>query len=231
MPRISLVPGLVLLALIAPTQLIAGGAASLLDLSLEDLSQVEIKTDITSIRAKPIEEQPGIVSVVTADQIHQTGARDLSDVLMLVPGFALDTDVESMIGLTFRGLQGQEGKVLLIVDGMELNEPLYGSLPILDHIPAEAIKQVETLQAKAVKYDALFKKQLEERCKKLPPSVTMLLDKLDPEEQMTWLDENADKLFFPAPESGPQTPKPTNPAPNAVAVKERKSQNSAYTAM
>jgi outer membrane receptor protein involved in Fe transport len=146
MPRISLVPGLVLLALIAPTQLISGGAASLLDLSLEDLSQVEIKTDITSIRAKPIEEQPGIVSVVTADQIHQTGARDLSDVLMLVPGFALDTDVESMIGLTFRGLQGQEGKVLLIVDGMELNEPLYGSLPILDHIPAEAIKQVEIIR-------------------------------------------------------------------------------------
>jgi hypothetical protein len=95
----------------------------------------------------------------------------------------------------------------------------------------EAVKQVEALTAKAVKYDALFKKQLEERCKKLPTSVTMLLDKLDPDEQMTWLDENADKLFFPTPESGPQTPKPTNPAPNAVAVKERKSQSSQYTAM
>lgn len=54
-------------------------------------------------------EQPGIVSVVTGTQIKDSGARDLSDVLMQVPGFALDTDVESMIGLTFRGLQGQEG--------------------------------------------------------------------------------------------------------------------------
>ncbi len=138
--------GLAALALLAHVRLAAGDAPSLLDLSLEELSQVEIKTDITSIRAKPIEEQPGIVSVVTGEQIHQTGANDLSDVLMLVPGFALDTDVESMIGLTFRGLQGQEGKVLLIVNGMEVNEPLYGSLPILNHIPAEAVKQVEIIR-------------------------------------------------------------------------------------
>jgi outer membrane receptor protein involved in Fe transport len=145
-PRLPLFIGLAAVAFLAKPPFAVGQAASLLDLSLEALSQVEIKTDITSIRAKPIEEQPGIVSVVTSEQVHQTGARDLSDVLMLVPGFALDTDVESMIGLTFRGLQGQEGKVLLIVDGMEINEPLYGSLPILNHIPAEAIKQVEIIR-------------------------------------------------------------------------------------
>jgi outer membrane receptor protein involved in Fe transport len=65
---------------------------------------------------------------------------------MQVPGFSLDTDVQSMVGLTFRGLQGQEGKVLLVVDGIEVNEPLYGSLPILNHIPAEAIEQVEIIR-------------------------------------------------------------------------------------
>jgi hypothetical protein len=96
---------------------------------------------------------------------------------------------------------------------------------------AEAIEQVKALQVKAEKYDALFKKQLEERCKKLPPSVTMLLDKLDPDEQVAWLDDNADKLFFPSPQSGPQTPKPSGVTPDAVAVKERKAQNSAYTSM
>lgn len=120
--------------------------SGLFDLSLEELSKVEVKSDIASIRAKPIREQPGIVSVITAAQIREIGARDLSDVLMLVPGFALDTDVQSMVGLTFRGLQGQEGKVLLIVDGIEVNESLYGSLPILNHIPAEAIQQVEIIR-------------------------------------------------------------------------------------
>jgi outer membrane receptor protein involved in Fe transport len=123
-----------------------GGAGSLLDLSLDQLSRVEIKTDIASIRAKPVEEQPGIVSVLPANEIRSTGARDLADVLMLVPGFTLDTDVESMIGLTFRGLQAQEGKALLIVNGIELNEPLYGSLPIANHLPADILKQVEIIR-------------------------------------------------------------------------------------
>jgi outer membrane receptor protein involved in Fe transport len=118
----------------------------LFDLSLDELSKVEIKSDITSIKAKPIREQPGIVSVVTQPQIIETGARDLSDILMLVPGFSLDSDVQSMVGLTFRGLQGQEGKVLLVVDGIEINEPLYGSLPILNFIPAEVIDQVEIIR-------------------------------------------------------------------------------------
>ena len=122
------------------------GKTDLFDMSMDQLSEVEIKSDIASIRAKPIEEQPGIVSVVTAKQIQETGARDLSDILMLVPGFSLDTDVESMIGLTFRGLQAQEGKALLILDGIEVNEPLYGSLPILNHIPADAIEQVEIIR-------------------------------------------------------------------------------------
>jgi len=124
----------------------AADDASLFDLSMEQLSQVEIKSDIASIKAKPLREQPGIVSVVTSKQIGETGARDLSDILMLVPGFALDTDVQSMVGLTFRGLQGQEGKVLLIVDGIEVNEPLYGSLPILNHVPAEIIEEVEIIR-------------------------------------------------------------------------------------
>ena len=118
----------------------------LFDLSMDQLSKVEIKSDITSIKAKSIREQPGIVSVVTAKQISETGARDLTDVLLLVPGFSLDTDVQSMVGLTFRGLQGQEGKVLLVIDGIEVNEPLYGSLPILNHVPADLIEQIEIIR-------------------------------------------------------------------------------------
>lgn len=118
----------------------------LVDLSLEQLANVEIKSDIASIRARPIEEVPGIVSVVSQQQIADTGARDLSDVLMLVPGFALDSDLESMVGLTFRGMMGQEGKVLLILDGIEMNEPLYGSLPIYQHFPADSIAEVEIIR-------------------------------------------------------------------------------------
>lgn len=131
---------------LGPVSGLAAEDAGFSDLSLEQLAQVDIKSDLTSIKAKSIREQPGIVSVVTQQQIGEMGARDLSEVLMQVPGFALDSDVQSMGGLTFRGLQGQEGKVLLVVDGLEVNEPLYGSLPILNHIPAEAMDQVEIIR-------------------------------------------------------------------------------------
>jgi len=129
-----------------PVPLFALEDSGLSDLSLEQLGQVEIKSDLTSIKSTSIREQPGIVSVVSQSEISQTGARDLSDILMQVPGFSLDSDVQSMVGLTFRGLQGQEGKVLLVVDGMEINEPLYGSLPILNHVAADAIDQVEIIR-------------------------------------------------------------------------------------
>jgi len=138
--------GASLFLLLSAGAVFAGNETNLFDLSLDQLTKVEIKSDITSILAKPIREQPGIVSVVTQEEIREIGAGDLSDVLMLVPGFSLDSDVESMVGLTFRGLQGQEGKVLLIVDGLEVNEPLYGSLPILNHIRADSIEEVEIIR-------------------------------------------------------------------------------------
>ena len=135
------------LACAGGTRALGGGSSvPLMDMSLAQLGDVEIKTSVASVRAKSLEEQPGIVSVITAREIHNTGARDLSDLLLRVPGYSLNTDVESMIGLMFRGMQGQEGKALLIVDGIEVNEPLYGSLPILNHIPADMIEQVEIIR-------------------------------------------------------------------------------------
>jgi outer membrane receptor protein involved in Fe transport len=122
------------------------GADSLFDLSFDQLSQVEIKSNIGSIKAKTVEELPEIVSVVSRGDFAATGARDLSEILMLVPGFALDEDVNSMVGLTFRGLQAQEGNAMLILDGVEINDATYGSLPILNHIPADMIQMVEIIR-------------------------------------------------------------------------------------
>ena len=115
-------------------------------MSMDGLSQAELTVAIASIKARSVEEEPGIVSVVTTNQIRDTGARDLSDVLMLVPGSSVDEDVQSMAGLTIRGMRAQEGKALLIVDGVEVNEPLLGSLPILNHIPADMIEQLEIIR-------------------------------------------------------------------------------------
>ena len=117
------------------------------DFGALDLAQLaEVKIDIASIRSRPVREQPGIVSVIQASEIRETGARDLEDILQLVPGFGLGTDVNGVVGPSFRGLWAYEGKLQLIVDGVEMNETLYGTTQIGHHIPADAIEQVEIIR-------------------------------------------------------------------------------------
>ena len=96
---------------------------------------------------------------------------------------------------------------------------------------ADAAEQLVALTEKAKKYDALFKAGLEDRRKKLPEGVLTLLDKLEPGEQLEWLNANADKLTSVKPDAGPQTPKPKDTTPNESATLEHKSQSNRYQSM
>jgi outer membrane receptor for ferrienterochelin and colicin len=112
-----------------------------------DLAQLAaVKVDIASIKSRPIREQPGIVSVIQAGEIRESGARDLTDILQLVPGFGLGQDVNGVVGPSFRGLWAYEGKLQLIVDGVEFNETLYGTTQMGHHLPADAIEEVEIIR-------------------------------------------------------------------------------------
>ena len=71
------------------------------DLSLADLLDTPI--DVASLTPQTTRETPGIVTVITRDDIADSGARDLLDVLVLVPGFAPAIDVEGVIDLGMCG--------------------------------------------------------------------------------------------------------------------------------
>ena len=109
-------------------------------LSLQQLLDVDIsvatKTKMTS------RETPGIVTLVTAEEIRTSGARDLIDVLRLVPGFEFGVDVQGVIGLGIRGLWGHEGKILLQIDGQEMNEIMFSTLQFGNHFPVDQIKRI-----------------------------------------------------------------------------------------
>lgn len=92
----------------------------------------------------------------------------------------------------------------------------------------DAKKQIEELTKKAEKYDALFKTGLDERRKKLPESVVKLLDKLDPAEQVEWLDANEASIAPVTTEAGPQTPKPKALSPDAQTAQEAKRNSGNY---
>ena len=96
---------------------------NILEMSLESLMDVQVTVaSKTSLSQK---ESPGIVSVVTETDIKNSGARDMIDVLRLIPGIDFGTDVQGVVGISMRGNWGHEGKVALIVDGQEMNELLF----------------------------------------------------------------------------------------------------------
>lgn len=83
---------------------------------------------------------------MTRDEIRRLGARDLTDVLHLIPGVTFGADVQGAVGILFRGMWGQEGKVLVLWDGFEINETLYLSAQIENHFPLQSIERVEVIR-------------------------------------------------------------------------------------
>jgi outer membrane cobalamin receptor len=86
------------------------------------------------------------VTILTREEILASGARDLADLLVHVPGFQLGTDVEGQISVGFRGVWGNEGKVLFLLDGVEMNDISYGTFPLGHHVLVDQIEEVEIIR-------------------------------------------------------------------------------------
>lgn len=113
-------------------------------LSLEEL--MNIKITVASIKELTPRQSPGIVTYITAEDIRNQGARDLMEVLRLVPGFEFGVDVEGVVGIGVRGNWAHEGKVVLFIDGREMNESLYSTLQFGNHYPVENIERIEIIR-------------------------------------------------------------------------------------
>jgi outer membrane cobalamin receptor len=113
------------------------------DLSLESLldTPVEVTKDARSTR-----EAASVLLVVSREEVLASGARDLLEVLQLVPGFTFHQDVQGVVGVAFRGLWGNEGKVLVMLDGQEINELLYTSPQFGHHVLVHQIERVEIIR-------------------------------------------------------------------------------------
>ena len=115
------------------------------DVDLGSLLQMD-EVSVASIKTTGLREAPGIVSVLTHEEIEASGARDLVDLLEMLPGFFVGVDVQGNLGLGIRGNWGQEGKILIVIDGQEINETAYGTVSIAHHFPVQAIYRVEIIR-------------------------------------------------------------------------------------
>ncbi|MBI5543567.1 MAG: TonB-dependent receptor [Deltaproteobacteria bacterium] len=119
------------------------------DADLDTASLAELldeNVEVAARRPTSARDSPGVITLLSRQEILASGARDLVDVLMLVPGFQFGVDVESVVGAGFRGLWGHEGKILLLFDGHEMNETMYGTLQFGSHFPVDLIKRVEIIR-------------------------------------------------------------------------------------
>lgn len=100
-------------------------------------------------RKTPLKKAPATATVVTADEIRNMGARNLSDVLKMVPGFGLAIDEIGRQTVEVRGIRtALSEKILVMMDGHRLNESYTGSAfsNLYRDLSVENIKQLEIIR-------------------------------------------------------------------------------------
>ncbi len=118
--------------------------ANKLGVSIDEL--LKMQTSVASRTELTPRETPGIVSIITAEEIRNSGARDLIDVLKLIPGFDFEYDVDGVVALGFRGSWVEEGKALLLIDGQMMNDLAYYNIPFGNHFDVSQIKKIEIVR-------------------------------------------------------------------------------------
>ena len=118
--------------------------ANKLGVSIDEL--LKMHTGVASKTELTTRETPGIVSIITAEEIRNSGARDLTDVLKLIPGIDFEYDIDGVVGIGFRGSWVHEGKSLILIDGQMMNDLAYYNTPFGNHFDVTQIKKIEIVR-------------------------------------------------------------------------------------
>jgi len=124
----------------------ATSTPSATETALAEQDESEAASQVASFAVTQLKDSPAVVTVISGEEIRNIGARDLTDILMFVPGFFVGVDTLGVVGPGFRGLWGHEGKILLIIDGKEMNELLFSSMQLGSEFPVELIERVEVVR-------------------------------------------------------------------------------------
>ena len=123
--------------------------ADLYSLSLEELIRVTIS--VASKRSENPEDAPGVVSVITRDDIRNYGFRTLEDALNIIPGFTTTRSADRFAAgrsLIVRGSDSDFGQtVLFLVNGHQANDVMTGAgLQFTPDYVLEDVKQIEVIR-------------------------------------------------------------------------------------
>ena len=156
--RAALLPFRSLEAHLFPAALLTGGllvsgqavAQVLASVSEKDfLSDMPIVLSVSRLPQR-LDETPGAVTILDRETIRNSGARDVADLLRLVPGFQVSNSFESVAPLvSYHGaFDAYSNRLELQIDGRSVYSPYFiGSIgPGLQTVALEDIERIEVLR-------------------------------------------------------------------------------------
>ncbi|MCU0425233.1 MAG: TonB-dependent receptor plug domain-containing protein [Candidatus Kapabacteria bacterium] len=118
---------------------------SLDDLSFDTLLDIDL-LQVASKKPLSKKDVPGVVTLIKREEIQNSGARDITDILRMVPGIEFGGDVQGMVGIGNRGNWANEGKALIMIDGLQVNDFLFATVPLASRFPLDNIERIEIIR-------------------------------------------------------------------------------------
>ncbi len=117
------------------------------DKTYDDMFTRELKntTDIATRTRLNSDDVPAFVTILYRDELLKLGINDIFEALCLVPGVEPYMDNSGARQLIFRG-EKEKGKVKLLIDGMDVNNALRGSVYYYYDFPIELIERIEVIR-------------------------------------------------------------------------------------
>jgi len=105
----------------------AESSGDLAELSLEQLGNIEVVSVLR--RAERLSDTPASVYVITAEDIHRSGATSLAEALRLAPNLQVARADAVQYAITARGFNSIiENKLLVMIDGRTVYSPLFSGV-------------------------------------------------------------------------------------------------------
>jgi len=120
----------------------------LMNMSLDEILELDVSS--ASKSSMKVEDAPGIVSVITREDIRNFGAETLEDILNLIPGITTGRSIQSGFhqSLYVRGSFSLFAEnVLILRNGQRLNDPVTGgAVTFSPDYPVSRVKQIEIIR-------------------------------------------------------------------------------------
>lgn len=120
--------------------------SDLINMSIEDLMDIQVTS--VSKKAQSLSDSAAAVFVITADDIAQSGATAIPELLRMVPGLTVARIDSSKWAISARGFNSRfSDKLLVLMDGRSIYSPLYAGVywEVQDTV-LEDIERIEVIR-------------------------------------------------------------------------------------